>query len=745
MLKLLSKVFYVIAIIFSLKVNGQIKTVPFAKAQWISPSFQEDTVNRPCPIFIKTWNSIKQIKTAKLYITVLGLYEASVNSIKVGSAYFTPGFTSYDKRLQYQTYDVTAALKKGQNNISVTVASGWYRGVFGGKMEQNNYGKEAGLLLQLVITFTDGTQQTINSDNSWRCGTGMTRYADFYGGEIQDTRLTRIINELPVKYLTPQKFSLVPTTTEPVTAHEVFKPKQISSSQIVDFGQNMAGFVRLKVKGKAKDTVKVFHTELLDSTGNLWRGNLRDAKAEDVYLLNGKEQVLEPKFTYHGFRYAKVVGVKVNKANCIAIALYSNIKSTGSFSCSNPIINKLQHNILWSMKSNFMDIPTDCPQRSERLGWTGDAQVFTRTAALNANVLNFYSKYLQDLSADQGKNGGLPNIIPDVYTHAAEKKSGVAGWGDASTIIPMTLYEMYGDKSVLQRQYSSMKAWVDFIRKQSPDNLWEVNGYGDWYALGDSTSLHYIDQCFYINSTENLIKAASVLHNDSDVKSYTALLKNIKAAYTEAYGHFDTKATQTQTAYVLALAFDLLPDEQRPKIAALLAQKIKDNGNKLATGFLGTPYLLPVLSKFGYSDLAYQLLLQQECPSWLYPVTKGATTIWERWDAIRPDGSLQETSFNHFSYGAVGQWFYEQVAGIQALEPGYRKIRIAPRIGGGLRWAKGRLKTRYGVISSAWSVRNGMAHYQITIPPGTTAALDLKGMTARNVGPGQYRFKLKPI
>ncbi|EHQ24617.1 family 78 glycoside hydrolase catalytic domain [Mucilaginibacter paludis] len=736
----LSKAILVFAVSASLKVNGQVKTVPFAKAQWISPSHQEDTVNRPCPIFIKTWNSIKQIKSAKLYITALGLYEAAINNTKVGAAYFTPGFTSYDKRLQYQKYEVSDLIRDGKNKISVAVADGWYRGVFGGKMEQNNYGNEAGLLLQLEVIFTDGTQQIISSNDSWRCGSGVTRHADFYGGEIKDTRLTQVMNASPVKYLTPQKFSLAPATAEPVTVHELFKPKEVSPSQVIDFGQNLAGFVRLKVQGKAGDTVKVYHAELLESTCNLWTGNLRDAKAEDVYVLNGKEQVLEPHFTYHGFRYAKVVGMKVNKNNCTAVALYSNIKPAGTFSCSNPMINQLQYNILWSMKSNFMDIPTDCPQRSERLGWTGDAQVFSRTAALNANVLNFYSKYLQDLATDQGKNGGLPNIVPDVYTHALANKKGVAGWGDASTIIPITLYNIYGDKSVLRRQYSSMKAWVNFIKKQSPDNLWEVNGYGDWYALGDSTSLHYIDQCFYIHSTENLIKAASVLHRESDVKAYIALLKNIKAAYTEAYGHFDTKATQTQTAYVLALAFDLLPEEQRPKIAALLAQKIKDNGIKLATGFLGTPYLLPVLSKFGYSDLAYQLLLQPECPSWLYPITKGATTIWERWDAIRPDGSVQETSYNHFSYGAVGQWFYENIAGIQATSPGYKTIHIKPEIGGNLTWAKATYKSQYGLIKSSWRLKGKQVILNVSIPKNTSAIVYLPGKDSIKVGPGNYQF-----
>jgi alpha-L-rhamnosidase len=717
---------------------------PFSKAVWISPSFKEDSINRPCPIFNKSVELSKNVKKAVLHITALGLYEVKINDKRVGKAYFTPGFTSYDKRLQYQVDDVTDLVFKGKNQFMVTVADGWYRGVFGGHMKNNNYGKEASLLFQLTITFEDESKEIVVSDSSWLCGMGMIRYVDFYRGELQDTR---ILNEggLKVKAMSFDKGFLVLSTVEPVVKQESFIPQRIFRSpngdQIVDFSQNMAGFVQLRIKGKKGDTVKVAHAEMLDRVGNLYTANLREAKAEDIYVLNGEDQVLEPHFTYHGFRYVKVSGCWVTKSNCKAFALYSNLNPSGTFSCSNQLINRLQKNILWSMKSNFVDIPTDCPQRSERLGWTGDAQVFCRTAALNRNVLNFYRKFLMDLATDQGRNGGMPNIIPDVYGHKnIAVKGGVAGWGDAATIIPWNLYEMYGDTAILRQQYSSMKTWVDYISSQSVGHLWKASGYGDWYAMGDSTSLHYIDQCFYAHSTENLLKAAKVLQKRKDIKKYGALLAEVKKAFLNAYGDFNSKFIQTQTAYVLALSFDLLPENRRRGIAAKLVANIHDHGNRLATGFLGTPYLLPVLSQFGYSDLAYILLLQQDCPSWLYPVKRGATTIWEKWDAVRSDGRLQETSFNHFAYGAVGQWFYEHILGIQALEPGYKRIKIKPEIGGRLKWVKGSYRSYYGQIVSEWKIQGKLILMNVEIPIGTTAVIEVPGKGTQNIGPGKYRF-----
>lgn len=395
------------------------------------------------------------------------------------------------------------------------------------------------------------------------------------------------------------------------------------------------------------------------------------------------------------------------------------------------------------MNSNFVDIPTDCPQRSERFGWTGDAQLFCATAAFNRDVLDFYKKYLADLKADQGTNGAVPVIIPDLEQPNDTIKHGVAGWGDAATIMPWTLYQVYGDKSILADQYASMKAWVDYMTAQSPNYLWKANGYGDWYAMGDTTSLPFIDQCFYYHSTELLIDAAKVLGKSNESETYTALAGKIKTAFQQTY-HFGTKATRTQTAYILALQFGLLPETDRQRMADTLVKRIHENNDHLATGFLGTPYLLPVLTQYGYTKLAYTLLLQPTCPSWLYPITKGATTIWERWDAIKPDGTIQQTSFNHYAYGAVGQWLYENMAGIKPAAPGYKKIIIHPQIGGGLTWAKASYTCKYGKIVSEWKRQGEKVRLHVEIPPHTTALIYMSRQTCK-VAAGHYNYTYTKI
>jgi alpha-L-rhamnosidase len=724
------------------QLEAKAQTSPLKKADWITAPDTSLTV----PVFVRKIHIHQPIKSALLTITSHGIYEASINNSKVGQAYFMPGFTSYDHRLQYQEYNITKTLKVGNNQLNIIVAGGWYNGVFGGLMNHANYGHDKAVLLCLQLTFMDHSVQTIYSDHNWKIGTGAVQSSGFYEGEMQNTGLA--VNKLqPVKLLAICKDNLVETNIPPVRQQESFRPKRIwktaKDTFIVDFGQNLAGFVRLQIKGKAGDTVKIAHAEMLDQQGKFWTANLREAKAIDTYVLNGQSQLLEPHFTYHGFRYAKISGIAPTKVNCKAIAVYSQLKHTGTFSCSNPMLNQLQHNIVWSLNSNFVDIPTDCPQRSERLGWTGDAQIFCRTAAFNKNVDTFYKKYLADLKADQGVNGGLPNIVPDVYHHLDTLKGGVAGWGDASTIIPLTLYEVYGDKQVLEDQYTSMKAWVNYITKKAgTSHLWRSNGYGDWYALGDSTSLPLIDQAFYAHSTDILAKTAKLLNHRADAQQYNSLLIRIKFAFNQAYGAFDTKATSTQTAYTLALQFDLLSDSLRQATADQLAQKIKANDNHLATGFLGTAYLLPVLTRFGYTDLAYTLLLQQTYSSWLYPITKGATTIWERWDAIKPDGSLQQTSFNHYSYGAVGQWLYETVGGIQPASPGYKSIRIEPHPGGGLTWSKASYGCRYGLIRSEWHVKGKVTTFQITVPLNTTAEIALPNLSVKRVRAGNYVYQI---
>jgi len=518
---------------------------------------------------------------------------------------------------------------------------------------------------------------------------------------------------------------------------------------VIDFGQNLVGWVVLKAKGHAGDSIIVSHAEILDKAGNFYTDNLRAAKARDIYILKGGEQeVFEPHFTFHGFQYIRIEGYPgdLKPEDFTAVALYSDMKKTGSFTSSNQLINQLQHNIQWGQRGNFLDVPTDCPQRDERLGWTGDAQVFSRTATFNMGVDNFFSKWLQDVAADQQPNGSVPFVVPNVLGPGA---GGSTGWADVSTIIPWNLYLAYGDKQVLEQQYGSMKAWVDYMKSKSINDLWNTGfHFGDWlfYRPDDDndgrsavTDKYLIAQCFYANSTQLLIKAAAVLGKTDDVSAYSALLQKIKEAFTKEYMTPNGRLVSgTQTAYVLALNFDMLPESLRSQAAMRLADNVKDYGYHLTTGFLGTPYLCHVLSRFGYTDIAYKLLLQETYPSWLYPVKMGATTIWERWDGEKPDSSFQTpgmNSFNHYSYGAIGDWMYRVVAGLDTYEdgPGYKHISIIPHAGGGLTMAAADLETHYGKISSHWKMENGRLILDVEIPVNTQATILIPATATQKV------------
>jgi len=589
------------------------------------------------------------------------------------------------------------------------------------------------------------------------------------------------------------KDKLVATVNEPVRKHETFKPVKIFTTpkgeKVIDFGQNLVGWVQMKVSGHEGDKITLSHAEVIDKAGNFYTENLRTAKSEDVYILKGDgEETFEPQFTWQGFRYIKVEGYPgdLKPENFTAIALYSDMKPTGTFSCSNLQINQLQHNIQWGQKGNFLDIPTDCPQRDERLGWTGDAQVFSRTASYNMNVHNFFAKWLKDVAADQYPNGSVPHVIPNVLESSGG--GGSTGWADVSTIIPWNMYLAYGDKKILEDQYNSMKAWVNYMQQQSTNDLWNTGPhFGDWlfYSLNDDTdgssaitNKYLIAQCFFAHSTQLLINTAKVLGKKEDEDYYTALLAKTKAAYLKEYVTPNGLiSSDTQTAYVLALQFDMLPENLRQQAAARLVKNISRYNMHLTTGFLGTPYLCGVLSRFGYARVAYRLLLQDTYPSWLYPVTMGATTIWERWDGIRPDGSFETpsmNSYNHYAYGAIGDWMYRVIAGIDTKEdaPGYKHIVIKPTIGGSLQYASADYDTNYGKVSSHWKLENSNLLLDVEIPANTTAtvyipadninavfesdkpvtkAKDIKttdpihGYVALNIGSGIYHFKTATI
>lgn len=732
------------------------------EAKWIEPGYIEDSVLRQSPLLRKEFIAKKKIKAAIVYITAHGLYEAQINGHRVGDSYFTPGWTSYNKRLQYQVYDVTHLLERGNNAIGVMLASGWYRGHLAWEENKNIYGKDIALLLQLDITYDDGTSETIISDGSWKSATGSIISSSIYDGETIDDRKVKTgwnmsgYNDSKwsnAKVADFSKDNLVATSNEPASRHETFKAAKIITTpkgeKVIDFGQNLVGWVMTKVKGDAGDTVTIQHAEVLDKEGNFYTTNLRAAKATSTYILDGKgEENLEPHFTYYGFRYIKVEGVKgdLNPDDFKAVAVYADMPQTGSFTTSNAMINQLQHNILWGQKGNFLDVPTDCPQRDERLGWTGDAQVFSRTASFNMNVNNFFDKWMKDVAADQFIDGRVPHVVPNVLGAGA---GGSAGWSDVATIVPWNMYLAYGDKKILEEQYNSMKAWVEYMHRQSRNNLWNTGfDFGDWlfYRPDDDnsgraavTDKYLIAQCFYAHSTQLLINAAKVLGRTDDFTFYTDLLEKIKEAFRKEYVTPNGRlVSSTQTAYVLALNFDMLPESLRKQAAERLVDNIKSYDDHLTTGFLGTPYLCEVLTRFGYDSVAYKLLLQDTYPSWLYPVKMGATTIWERWDGEKPDSTFENpgmNSFNHYAYGAIGDWMYRKMVGLDTYEDGvgYRHIQIQPHLGGGLTYASASLDTYYGKVSNSWKIENHRILMDVAIPTNTRATIYLPATNAGDI------------
>lgn len=731
------------------------------KANWITVAAPEDST-RPSPMFRKEFAAKKKVLSATAFITAHGLYEAWINGKRIGQDYLTPGWTAYQKRLQYQAYDVTQLLEKGPNVIGATLGNGWWRGNIGWVTAKNVYGPDISLLFQLEIEYTDGSHETVCSDSSWEYSTnGPIRSSEIYHGEVYDGRLLDPFWRYPDyhegwKHAAIKDFSkenLIGTYNEPVRKHETFAPVRLfrtpKGELVADFGQNLVGWVRIKAAGKKGTKVVLQFAEVLDKYGNFYTENLRDARCTDTWILGelGVEE-FEPHFTFHGFRYAKIEGYpgELKPENITAVALYSDMSPAGTFSCSDPLINQLQHNIQWGQRGNFLDVPTDCPQRDERLGWTGDAQAFSRTATFNFDAHNFFSKWLKDVAADQQPDGMVPWVIPNVL-HPRNGAS--TGWADVATIVPWNMWLAYGDRRILEDQYPSMKAWVEYMRTNSKNDLWNTGfHFGDWlfYSITDDndgrsaiTDKYLIAQCFYAHSTQLLINAAQVLGKKEEVAIYSELLKKVKTAYLNEYVTPNGRPlSPTQTAYVLALQFDLLPENQRTQAAKNLAENIKSYGNHLTTGFLGTPHLCHVLTRFGYNDLAYTLLTQKTYPSWLYPVTMGATTIWERWDGIRPDSSFQAVtmnSFNHYAYGAIGDWMYRVMAGLdtETEAPGYKAIRIQPHPGGGFTEAAASLQTLYGTASSSWKMKDKNLMLDVEIPANTTATILVPASDATRV------------
>ena len=715
--------------------------------KWIRPVKELGDV---APVFQKKWKSADKVVKAELLLTSMGVYEAILNGQRVSDYVLAPGWTVYEKRLQYQVYDVTEYLEE-ENTLEVTVGRGWFRSSmpgaweeFKGKVERTK--RPCGLFGEIHLTMADGSKQVMITDESWKCSESAIRYSEIYHGETYDARITpkdwQGVEEFdwPTDILIPQEGEEI-KEKERVTVKEIITTPK--GETVLDFGQLLTGYVELSVDAKAGEEIRILCGEVLDADGNFYNENYRSARSEMNYICKDGQQSWKAKLTFFGFRYLKLEKFPGTPSpeQFTGIAVYSDMKRMGKIETSNLKLNQLFSNIIWGQVGNFLDVPTDCPQRDERLGWTGDAQVFVKTASYNFDVERFFIKWLKDLSAAQLENGGVPNVIPDYLCD--DKVS--AAWGDAATICPWQIYLTYGNKEVLENQFDSMVGWVDYITNTTMDEyLWTgAEHFGDWLGLDapvgsykGSTREDFIASAFYAYSTELLIKSGKVIGRE--VSEYEALYDKVVAAFRS---HFTSYETQTE--YVLAIQFGLATDLQ--KTADELADKVKADGCMLQTGFVGTPYLLHVLSRYGHTELAYSLLLREEYPSWLYPVNKGATTMWEHWDGIMVDGgfwSADMNSFNHYAYGAVADWIYEVAAGIQVVEeyPGFEKIVFAPKPDKRLEWLEASIDTRYGMVRSKWSRID--ERWRIEIDTPVTAKVEIDGEVSQ-VEPGGYIFWAK--
>ncbi len=714
-------------------------------AKFVTVSGDKDS---RAPQFKKTYAlSGGKIKKATLFATAYGVYDAKINGKSV-SWFMAPGWTSYSKRLQVQEFDITNLLDNQKEcEIAITVGDGWAMSTLAGWIDNSVllWAKKPAAVAKIIIEYENGNICEFVSDESWSFAYGPYIGTQIYDGETYDSTKD-FENFSPVQIDGHGFDNLIYQQGEIVDVVQVFEPQRIftapNGETIIDFGQNMTGFVEFEVCGKKGDKVYLTCAETLDGDGNFYNANYRHARSAFDFVCNGTNQTHRPLFNFYGFRYIRVDNYpgKVCPENFKAYAMSSKMERTGFFESSSNLLNRLFSNIIWGQLDNYLDVPTDCPQRDERLGWTGDAQAFVRTGSYNFNTEKFFTKWLADLKADQFEKGNVSHIVPTLPTEDWHKDDiGACGWADVATIAPWQIYLTYGNIQILKNQFQSMRRWTDFIRTHEKNNLhlWQTgNHFGDWLALDakegeyvGKTDVYYIASAFYAYSVSLVIKAYYALkQNDKDfdfegfdIKDYEKLYENIKSDFKKEYLKDSLPKQKTQTAHVLALYFDLTDDKQ--KCADALAQMIKDNGTALQTGFLGTPYLLHVLSDNGYTDLAYELLLKKEYPSWLFSVTQGATTMWEHWDSQKADKSFWSTdmnSFNHYAYGAVGDWIYGVCLGINTDEnaPGFKKVHIRPQLTRRLDYAKGKIITKHGAVKVSWAKTGDGYTLCVHIPKG---------------------------
>ena len=725
--------------------------------------------------FVKGIKVTHTVSKAILYASAIGVYDVHINGVKVGDRVLAPGYTSYKNRVLYQSYDVTDMLT-ADNTLSITVAPGWAVGHIGYDKGEKVFSDKIKIIAELIITYDNGRQEIICTDESWRVYSNEVIYADIYMGETVDK--THIPEFLGNAVISDTDYTLVADMGEEIKEQEILTARALiitpKGERVIDFGQNMTGYISLKIKGIKGKKVKLSFAEVLDRDGNFYNANYRFAKNEIVYVLSGGEDIFKPRFSFQGFRYVRVdeyPNTEIDIDAFRAIVVHSNMTRTGNFVCGNEKINQLYHNIIWGQKSNYLDVPTDCPQRDERLGWTGDAQVFCRTAALNYDVRKFFEKWLGDLRADQREDGAVWGTCPERFASGYHTRIS-AGWGDAVTIIPWTLYETYGDKKILEDNFDVMRGWVDYMHSAGDAEFLWLGGYhyGDWLAMDagedsyvGATSNDLIASAFFAHSTNLLIKAGEFIGRD--MSEYRLLYKNIVKAFREYFMENGmpkndyplTEVVQankkkvcdsvrcgiTQTALVLILRFGLCTEEERPMIADKLEELIHDFGDRMATGFIGTPHILHALTESGKNDLAYKLLFNESNPSWLYSVNHGATTMWEHWNGIKEDGSFWSddmNSFNHYAYGAVGDWLYGVCAGIKITEAGYSRIKLSPMPNKQLGFVRCSIDTVKGKLESNWYYNGDTVNFEINIPEGTIADIVLPNGYFETIKEGKHIY-----
>lgn len=719
---------------------------------WGKPERAGASALTPPPHFRSQVVIDKPISKAILYATALGVYELGINGTKISDDVFSPGWTEYKKRVHYVAYDVTKKLKSGTNTLEAQLGDGWYASYLAFTGKRHYYGGDPRLKIQLNITYADGTQKTVGTGADWQCATGAILSSDMLMGCTTDTRLTPT-DWKPVQLAEDPKILVQAHPAEPIRPAALFRARTRTEPKpktfVYDLGQNLSGWARITVTGKPGQTITVRHAERLNPDGTAYFTNLRAAKATDTYILRGGKQVLEPKFTFHGFQYVEIMGCDVAPAtqDVVGVAVHSEMAKTLDFETDNPLLNKLIKNIDWGFRGNALDVPTDCPQRDERAGWTGDAQVFAKTALLERGSAAFFSKWLVDLIDDsQREDGALGDVAP--YINAVG--FGNAAWEDSGVVVTYRMWEMEGDTQVIRDHWAGLTRFMAHLQKVAPDGIRQPGSYGDWLLLDGPQLSAVHGTAYYARCADLMATLSGAIGESADATRYREVARKVRAAFHDKFvdeaGHVQDGGKTSQTFYALALSWDLLPEKLRPLAAAHLEALLKNRGGKLSTGFIGTPLLLPALAGSGRASLATDLLLSETYPSWLYQVKLGSTTMWERWDGWTPEKGFQDAgmnSFNHYWLGCVGEWLVTGIGGIDTDGPGWKKITLKPYFTPRLQKASCRYDSPRGPITSRWErQKDSSVRWEVTLPANTTATVHLPSGQTRSLVSGKHVFQV---